>query len=225
MLFPSPVMQIKRGIVKNFRPLILVCLFIGTALATQLLSRSEIIRPHRPFASFPAEIASWRGEPAQLDGSVTDILGVEDYLLATYRHPRGRAVNLYVGYYQSQKEGDLIHSPRNCMPGGGWHILETGREPLVFPGAASAATAARLLIENGPDRQIVLYWFQSRGRIIASEYMQKIWLVVDAVTRRRTDGSFVRLMAPVTTTEAETLEMLKEFARQIKPHLDAHIPS
>ena len=199
-------------------------MLVVTALATQVLSRSENIYPNRPFAEFPSHIDEWQGEKTNLDLNVYNVLGVEDYVLGTYHNPSGRSVNLYVGFYQSQKEGDLIHSPKNCMPGAGWHILESTRESVQFKDDDAPSTVARLLLEKGGDRQVVLYWFQSRGRIIASEYMQKIWLVIDAVTRQRTDGSFVRLMAPVTDSEANTLEMLEGFAKQLKPHLDSFIP-
>jgi len=207
------------------RTFIVVLILVVTALATQLLSRSEKMYPNRPFSEFPVTIDAWQGTKSNLDLNVYNVLGVEDYVLSTYRNPRGRSATLYVGFYQSQKEGDLIHSPKNCIPGAGWYILETTRETVQFKGEKAPTKVARLLIENRGDRQIVLYWFQSRGRIIASEYMQKIWLVIDAITRQRTDGSFVRLMAPVTDSEADTLEMLKKFARQIKPHLDSFIPS
>ncbi len=206
------------------RTIIAVLILTVTALATQVLSRSESIYPNRPFAQFPMSIDTWQGTRSNLDLNIYNILGVEDYVLSTYRNPRGKSVNLYVGFYQSQKEGDLIHSPKNCMPGAGWHILETTRESVQFKGEDGPSKVARLLLEKGRDRQVVLYWFQSRGRIIASEYMQKIWLVIDAITRQRTDGSFVRLIAPVTDNEVATLEMLNEFARQIKPHLDNFIP-
>ena len=79
--------------------------------------------------------------------------------------------------------------------------------------------------QKGVEQQIVLYWFQSRGRIISSEYMQKIWLVVDSITKQRTDGAFVRLISPIIENEQVTVDLLKEFAKQIKPILDDHIPS
>ena len=85
--------------------------------------------------------------------------------------------------------------------------------------------AIKLLLQKGAEKQIVLYWFQSRGRIISSEYMQKIWLVIDSVTKHRTDGSFVRLISPVAVDESTTLKALKEFANMVYPVLSEHIPS
>jgi EpsI family protein len=110
------------------------------------------------------------------------------------------------------------------MPGAGWHIVETGREILTDPGTGETYKVASLVLKKGNQYQMVLYWFHSRGRIIASEYMQKIWLVVDAVFRNRTDGSFVRLITPVTTTRQEAVHLLQEFAGLLKPLLDEYLP-
>ncbi len=133
-------------------------------------------------------------------------------------------VNLYVGFYQSQKEGDIIHSPKNCMPGAGWNIIDTSIESVQIDHGKSVKVI-RLLLEKGTEKQLVLYWFQSRGRIISSEYAQKIWLVVDSITRQRTDGSFVRLISTVKGNEKRTLNRLKDFANIIFPILNEYIPS
>ena len=113
------------------------------------------------------------------------------------------------------------------MPGAGWNITRTSLEEMEIPGIPSGKTKAiKLIVKKGPHKQIMLYWFQSRGRIINSEYMQKIYLVIDSITRNRTDGSFVRLIAPVTNdNEAETLNRMKDFAKQLMPLLNDYIPS
>lgn len=221
----------------HYRSLIVLVVLVTAVWLTGIVSQSEAVRPNLPFEEFPLELGRWKGVGTSLDTKIYNILGVEDYVMATYHTPQGKGVNLYVGFYQSQKEGDLIHSPKNCLPGAGWNIIDTTQEKIQFHGDKQPVTVIRLLLKKGADRQVVLYWFQSRGRIIASEYMQKIWLVWDSITKQRTDGSFVRLIAPVGTSdpggaqgssrekEAKTLELLKEFAKQIKPHLDAHIPS
>jgi EpsI family protein len=201
--------------------IILFCAAFGTVLFT---SRTEEIRAVRPFSDFPDRIGPWQGRKGALDDDILKVLGVEEYVMLDFTRPSGRFVNLYVGFYQSQRQGDLIHSPRNCMPGAGWHIVETGREILTDPGTGETYKVASLVLKKGNQYQMVLYWFHSRGRIIASEYMQKIWLVVDAVFRNRTDGSFVRLITPVTTTRQEAVHLLQEFAGLLKPLLDEYLP-
>ena len=204
------------------RALVAAMIMAATAGLTQWVSRSERIAPNGSFTDFPMAVGEWRGMRSQLNEKVFNVLGVEDYVLADYRNPAGEAVNLYVGFYQSQKEGDIIHSPKNCLPGAGWRITGSGQEEIRF--GQKSRKVARLFLEKGGSRQVVLYWFQSRGRIIASEVMQKIWLVADSITRRRTDGSFVRLISPVARDPQETIRRLKAFAREIKPHLDTRIP-
>lgn len=196
-----------------------------TAAVTGLASHSERISPNKPFSQFPLEIGQWQGQKGELDQKVYNILGVEDYILSNYRKTSGEMVNVYVGFYQSQKEGDIIHSPKNCMPGAGWKITDTSIVDVNVSDTGKDIKVIKLLLQKGAEKQIVLYWFQSRGRIIASEYMQKIWLVIDSVIKQRTDGSFVRLISTVAADEETTLNVLKEFAREIYPVLTEHIPS
>ncbi|ACN15076.1 hypothetical protein HRM2_19750 [Desulforapulum autotrophicum HRM2] len=172
-------------------------------------------------------IGPWTGTTSTFDQKVYDILGVEDSILASYETPDGRDVQLYVGFYQSQKEGDLIHSPKNCMPGSGWNILRSSIEPVDVGqnNNGKNINVIKLILVKDSQKQVVLYWFQSRGRIISSEYMQKIWLVIDSITKHRTDGSFVRLISPVVENEDKTLEILKDFTKQIYPYLNEYIPS
>ncbi|MCP4117322.1 MAG: EpsI family protein [Desulfobacteraceae bacterium] len=200
---------------------------LGTIVVLSFANHSETIKPNRSFDSFPMAIGGWSGIPSKFDEKIYEILGVDDSILATYQSDGGDTVQLYVGFYQSQKEGDLIHSPKNCMPGSGWNIIETSIEtvPVEDSGNRRSIDVIRLKLEKGAQQQVMLYWFQSRGRIIASEYLQKILLVVDSIIRHRTDGSFVRLIAPVTTREDLTLELLKRFAKDIYPHLNEYIPS
>ena len=207
------------------RTIIIVAILVLTALLTIVFSQSERTRLNKSFDLFPLEIGEWKGVKDTLDQKVYNILGVEDYILGNYQNRQGNRINLYVGFYQSQKEGDLIHSPKNCMPGAGWNIIKTDQEPLEFQKGEIPSNVIRLLLQKGGEKQIVLYWFHSRGRIIGSEYMQKIWLVIDSMTKRRTDGAFVRLISPIIKSEETTDKLLTEFAREIKPILDEYIPS
>ena len=208
------------------RTAIIVLLMAATAALTGLVSRTEQILPNKPFSEFPLSVGERAGTKNQLDERVYNVLGVEDYVMADYRNmSSGSMVNLYVGFYQSQKEGDIIHSPRNCMPGAGWKITESSIKEINLTNRKDPINVAKLLIQKGSQKQMVLYWFQSRGRIISSEYWQKIWLVMDSVTRQRTDGSFVRLISPVTTDEQHAATILEAFVKDIFPALSTHIPS
>lgn len=204
---------------------ITIAILLITGTLTFFAGQTERISPNKSFSEFPLEIGEWRGISSEMDEKVYNILGVEDYILADYRKPSGEAVNLYVGFYQSQKEGDMIHSPKNCMPGAGWNITETGIETIHPDISGKSMKVIKLLLRKGSEKQIVLYWFQSRGRIISSEYMEKVWLVIDSITRHRTDGSFVRLITPVVKDEITSVNLLKEFAQKAYPYLNEHIPN
>lgn len=212
----------------NFkRTLFVSAVMVLTMVFLSYLSHVEDVPTIKPLSTFPTRIGDWVGKEQRFDAKVYDVLGVDDSFLGTYRDADGRWVELYVGYYRSQREGELIHSPKNCLPGAGWNIvassLEEVRVPSENPGKIKVI---KLIMEKGTQRQIVLYWFQSRGRFIASEYFQKIYLVLDSITRHRTDGSFVRLIAPVRGgNEQAALEDLKGFAEQIIPVLQEYLPS
>ncbi len=207
--------------------LIASALMVLTMFCIGYVSHVEDIQPNKPFSTFPKKIGQWIGTEQRFDEKVYKVLGVDDSILTDYSTLDGRRVQLYVGFYQSQREGDLIHSPKNCMPGAGWNIIETSIEDLTIPKHnPKEITLIKLVLQKGSQRQIVLYWFQSRGRIITSEYVQKIYLVIDSITRHRTDGSFVRLIAPVVGGDEEkALKDMKDFAKLLIPLLGEYIPS
>jgi len=189
------------------------------------LSRVEEVPPIKPLATFPKQIGNWKGIESRFDQKVYDVLGVDDSFLCDYFAPDGSQVNLYIGFYRSQREGELIHSPKHCMPGGGWNIVLTQLEEIAVPGKnPGKEKVIKLLLQKGKDRQVVLYWFQARGRYVSSEYMQKIYLVWDSIFKNRTDESFIRLISPVTVNEAQTLEYMKGFTQELIPLLKEYLP-
>jgi EpsI family protein len=156
---------------------------------------------------------------------VLDLLRVSDYVNRLYVAPGSVPIWLYVGYYETQRQGQIIHSPQHCVPGGGWTILSHAYMPVPLPGRGEPATINRVLIGKEGERQLVLYWYQERGRIIANEYAAKLYLITDAVTRNRTDGALVRISAPVVRSEDATLQQLLEFIRIAYPDLAASLPA
>jgi EpsI family protein len=199
---------------------------IFAAAVLDLFHSSESIYPNRSFADFPIEIDEWKGVKEHFDDKIQAALGVDDYHLATYSAPDGKKVQLYIGFYQSQREGDIIHSPKNCMPGAGWKITESSVEELnVSAPKNNTVKVLRLKIKNGIKEQMVLYWYHSRGRVVHSEYLQKIFLLFDSIMRKRTDGAFVRLVAPIINgKEEQATQTLKEFSIKVFPNLREYIP-
>jgi len=183
------------------------------------------------FALFPMQLAEWRGiQLPPFTDSALSVLGLDDYLSRNYVLPNNTVANLYVGYWKSQRQGDTMHSPQNCLPGAGWEPVSQGLLTLKDPRnpAAPELSVNRYLIQKGLDRQLVLYWYQGRGRIVGSEYWSKIYLVLDAARYNRTDSAIVRVVVPVrgTTPEAEAAaeKAALGFVNEMLPALGKFLP-
>jgi EpsI family protein len=132
---------------------------------------------------------------------------------------------LFIGYYASQRNGQTYHSPQNCLPGAGWAMLSHAR--LHLEERARAGEINHYLIGKGGEKMLTLYWYQARGRMIASEYWGKIYTVEDAIARRRTDGALVRVMLPVDDKpegEERALAAGLDFVRRLMPELPRYVP-
>lgn len=190
--------------------------------------RPELIPQRTDFINFPLSFSSWRGDAGRLEKIYVDALKFDDYLLADYRlHGGAERVNFYAAYYGSQRKGQSAHSPRSCIPGGGWQITDHRviEIPNAGPGGATLQ-ANRVLIEKGEAKQVVYYWFQQRGRIITNEYLVKWYLFWDALTRNRSDGALVRLVmeVPPGSDTAAADVLLSKFAEDVGRELPPYIP-
>ena len=208
------------------RILVACALMVSTLLAVRSFSQVKDFNTKKPLSTFPKKIGNWVGTEEHFPEKIYQVLGVDDSFLCTYFDPKGREIQLYIGFYKSQRKGDLIHSPKHCLPGSGWNITEASNI-VIDTGFSKPKTikAIKLRVEKGKSKQVTLYWFQSRGRFISSEYMQKIYLVWDSILRNRTDGSFIRLISPVYDSEKETVAMMKDFAKKLVPILNQYLPS
>lgn len=208
----------------HWRFLLVAILLAGTALLLQARSGSEIIPSRTPLSAFPHELNGWTGTDVQLDKEVLDILGPGDFLVRDY-HNDQRSVALFVAYFASQRAGDTIHSPKNCLPGAGWAPVQADRVEVDVPGHAPFP-ANRYLIAKGEERQLVLYWYLAHDRVVASEYASKFYLVADSIRMHRSDGSLVRVSTPLE--RGETIESaqsrLMSFAGSIVPLMNTYVP-
>jgi EpsI family protein len=144
-------------------------------------------------------------------------------LTRAYSSPNSYTLGLYVAYFQSQRQGQTIHSPKNCVPGSGWTPVESKRETIEV-GAGERVNLNLYMVQSGLDRQVVLYWYQSHGRTVASEYIAKMDMVLDAIELNRTDGALVRVSLPIEDDAAAAEKIAREFVRQIYPLLKEYIP-
>ncbi|HEU4711575.1 MAG TPA: EpsI family protein [Pyrinomonadaceae bacterium] len=175
---------------------------------------------------FPAQIDNWRqGRPDQiLDDATLAVLRASDYLLRDYRRADGQSANFYVGYYASQREGASYHSPLNCLPGSGWTLSEPGKVMIQRPDGTSFA-ANKYVIENGEYKSLMIYWYQGRGRTVASEYWGKVYTVIDSVRLRRSDGAMVRVTVPFDDSEDAALQAATDLANKTTAALAEFVPN
>jgi exosortase D (VPLPA-CTERM-specific) len=204
-----------------------VVLLLAAAGSLSLPDRPESIPQRTSFGAYPNTIGGWTGRREALEAVYLDSLALDDYYLADFTRATDPPINFYVAWYNSQRAGHSTHSPRSCLPGGGWQIKSLTQRAL--PGVHvgnEALRVNRVLIQLGSQRQLVYYWFQQRGRVITNEYAVKWYLFWDSLTRNRTDGALVRLVValPAGGTDIASDRELTEFAAAAAPTLAPFIP-
>jgi EpsI family protein len=213
------------------RMLTLVGLFIATSAFLARAQRAEPVPVKLPLADLPFSVSDWRGQDERpFEPGILAILGVDEYVTRSYRR-NGSSVGLYVGYYESQRQGDTVHSPLNCLPGAGWIPVQQGRTWLrvASHGAPRDIEINRVIIQKGLDRNLVLYWYQSHGRVVASEYRGKIYTVADAIRYNKTDAALIRVIVPIgeggSAAVAGADASGAAFVEALFPALERHLPS
>jgi EpsI family protein len=173
------------------------------------------------------QLDGWNGKNVPIEKGIRDVLGPGDFMLRVYQQEQSSepAVDLFVAYFPSQRSGDTMHSPQNCLPGAGWNFATRQRIELKPPGGPPFVVNQNV-VAKGTDRQLVLYWYYAHGRALASEYSAKWYLISDAMRMNRSDGSLIRVttpMLPGETTES-AMRRLVPFANEVVPKLPAYIP-
>ena len=196
---------------------------LGTYALLQGMSHGEPVVPHEPLRQPPYAVAQWKGQEQELPPDILKAVGVSDYTNRIYSQPAVPPVELYVGYYATQKTGDTMHSPKNCLPGSGWEPVFSSYAEIDLP-TGRKILVNDYVVQKDLYKVRVMYWYQGRGRVVASEYAGKFWMVTDAISRNRTDGALVRLVTPMSDGEAPARARLISFAQSLFPDLDEVIP-
>ncbi len=206
-----------------------VVLVMATAAGTVLIpERAEIVPERETLAVFPMTLGDWRGRESHIEQKYLDVLKLDEYVIADYWSPQDKSpVNLYVAFYESQRKGASVHSPRSCIPGGGWEISDLSK--VTIDGTEKNGRALqvnRAVISKGSAKQLVYYWFDQRGRQMTNEYKVKWMIFWDALTRNRTDGALVRVTTMVRPNEdlASADQRLARFLEQAYPQTSKFIP-
>jgi EpsI family protein len=204
------------------RAVIVAVLLLGASIVGSRAVATEVLVDRESLTTLPHDLDSWRGYDAKpLADDVVALLGVDDYIHRTYLSASGVPVNLYAGYYHSQRQGDTIHSPQNCLPGAGWRPVSS--TTTTIPIGGRQVEVNQYVIQKGLDQQLVLYWYQGRGRVVANEYRNKALLMWDAATKHRTNGGLVRIIVPIAPNIDANREA-RAFATAVLPHLERLMP-
>jgi EpsI family protein len=180
----------------------------------------------KPLKDFPDQIGAWQkmGSDQVVDEATMQVLKASDYVLRDYLAPNRQPANFYVGYYATQRDGASYHSPLNCLPGAGWILSEPAKVTLPLPNGSSF-TANKYIIQNGSNKSLMIYWYQGRGRAVASEYWGKVYTVIDSVRLRRSDGALVRVTVPFSNSEADALRSAADLAAGAEALLGDFVPN
>jgi len=220
---PSPEVIFNKSIL-----LLLALLFGAATLSHYIQGREDIIPMRKAFLNFPLHLGKWQGRNDYLSQTYLDGLKLTDYVIVNYAQAESASsINFYSAYYQSQRKGVSVHSPKGCIPGDGWQITQFGQR--YFPAIkldGNAVQVNRAVIQKGESRQLVYYWFQQRGRIITNEYLVKWYLFYDAIAMNRTDGSLIRLVTSVGNAEDMEVadQRLQVFMKDLMPEMTAYVP-
>ena len=205
---------------------------VSGILAAQILlfyvaPTSEYVPAARPLAEFPRQLGPWAAiRDGVVESEVQELLKADDTLNRTYAEAaNGHVANLFVAFFKSQRAGVSPHSPKVCLPGSGWTPLDSRRIQLSIPGRPTPITVNRYTVARGENRSVVIYWYQTLHRIIANEYLAKLYLMADGVRYRRSDTSLVRVIVPVVNQDEDLAQQQAiEFVQKFLGPLSRHLP-
>lgn len=164
--------------------------------------KPEIIPSSLPLSNLPLKLKSWTYiQDFDVDQDTRDVLKADDLLLRGYGDSAtGRAGTLFVAAFRSQRNGKAPHSPKNCLPGSGWTQLSSDMYSIDV-GNSEPIVVNRYVVQHGEERSLVMYWYQSRERVVASEYRAKFWVMADAIRLNRTDTALIRVVMPIVPSD------------------------
>jgi EpsI family protein len=205
------------------RASITALVLIGGIFATHSFRPKDGAWLQHPLSEFPSAIGVSQGEDRPYENQVVQAIGADDYINRVYVGSIP-PIELYIGYYQDQRSGDSIHSPKNCLPGSGWVPVHSSRLQIGSMDGVPVIVNG-YLVAQGARQDMVLYWYQSHERIVASEYWAKFWLVADALKHRPTDGAIIRVWTTAADGEATAQARAVDFARQVYPQVAELLPN
>jgi len=211
---------------------IVVALLVGCLTTLKLRGDVDRVPPSTPLQFLPETLDSRVAQDIPLDKETLEVLGDGHFLNRIYTNDGGPGqaplvpVSLFIAYFPTQRTGQSIHSPQNCLPGAGWAFLSS--RVINLPTASRKPyPVGEYLIGNAGEKQVVLYWYLAHGRSVANDYLAKGYMMLDALRWNRTDGALIRIVTPVTPmeTQADAQKRAIQFANQLTPMLPRFIPN
>jgi len=204
---------------------LIVGLFILTGVLVNLMRYSRVESKKLPsFSLIPLQSGEWRGEEHFFSDQTYQFLKADASTLRRYTRGDGVTLWLFISYFKSQEYGSQIHSPKHCLPGSGWKILR--REKIqITPDENSSHKVNKLLIAEKNSREVMYYWFQTRGGVLTSEMGLKLDLVFNSLRRRPTDAAFIRINLPLNKLrEKEAHLIFEDFLQTFEPEIKEALP-
>ena len=205
---------------------LLAMVLVATFGLLRAREREEVLPAHDQLSSFPSSPGPWQGRDLPITPETREVLGPGDFLSRDYVDlSHGQVINLFIAFFPSQRQGDTIHSPKNCLPGAGWNPTESTRIWMDGPDGHKVEVN-RYVVQKGGERALVLYWYQAHGRVTPSEYRAKYHLVADAIALNRSDGALVRITTLQRSGEntSDGENRVVRFAQLALPLLDRYVP-
>ncbi|MCC7340907.1 MAG: EpsI family protein [Bryobacterales bacterium] len=182
------------------RMIVLTVVLIAQMAILYGYSRDEDVPLVPPLSTLPTEFPGWTMiRESKVEDEVLAVLRADDTLTRVYSNGQDIA-SLFIAYFKTQRTGQAPHSPKHCLPGSGWTPSESGFLDIPLPGENRTIKVNRYVVTRGEDSSIVLYWYQSLDRVVASEYWAKVYLVTDSIRFNRTDTALVRVVVPIPRT-------------------------
>jgi EpsI family protein len=204
-----------------------VLLLVQGSLYYAVALRDEAIPAVPPLSLFPAESGAWRMyRDMPIEKEVQDVLRADDTLNRVYIGPtEGSAAYLFIAFFKTQRSGQTPHSPKNCLPGAGWEPVESAPLHITVPGRSEPLVSNRFVVARGDEKSVVLYWYQSHGRIISDEFAAKFWLIADSIRYHRSDSALVKIVVPVRGGDVEgATKTATDFVQAVYPAVAKQLP-
>ncbi|MBI5742109.1 MAG: EpsI family protein [Nitrospirae bacterium] len=206
----------------NKRLLIVSAVVLIFALYIKVFPFHEVVPLKKPFGEFPLQWKGWTGKTYYFDEAVLDKLRVSEYTSREYKKG-DNIINLYIGYYAAQKEGAQIHSPKHCLPGGGWFRLSEKTRSLNIEGIGKI-DFTEAIYQKGTEREVFIYWYKMKDAFITNDYVLKLHMILNSLRYGRNDAAFIRFSSPVNKNTEDAVYIIEDAMNDLLPLLKEYLP-